>query len=77
MLWFVRKRCGHAQSGHPRGLLRLWLWHGTLPEVRYHLRTSGVAFPFVVERLSNTLARLREPSPRTADLRRARPDQSK
>ena len=45
----------------PRGLLRLWLWHGTLPGVlRYDLRTSGVAFPFVFERLSNPPARLQE-----------------
>ena len=34
--------------------------HGTLLGVRHHLRTSGVAFSFVLERLSNTPARLQE-----------------
>ena len=34
----------------------MWLWHDTLLEVPYALRTSGVAFPFVVERLSNTFS---------------------
>ena len=43
-----------------RGLLRLRLWHATLPGVCHRLRTSGVAFPFVLERLSNTPARLQE-----------------
>ena len=42
---------------------------GTLLGVRHHLRTSGVAFPFVIERLRNTAARSHQPSP---DLR-ARP----
>ena len=66
----VSKRWGDAHSGRPRGLVRLWLWHGTLLGVRYHLRTSGVAFPFVLERLSNTPARPQEASPRTPDLSR-------
>ena len=35
------------------------LWHGTLLGIPYALRTSGVAFPFVLERLSNTAARPR------------------
>ena len=35
------------------------LWHGALLGVSYALRTSGVAFPFVLERLSNTPARLK------------------
>jgi hypothetical protein len=39
------------------------LWHGTLPVIAHALRTSGVAFPFVLERLSNTH---QEASPRTA-----------
>ena len=37
----------------PRGLLRLWLWHGTLPGVCCHLRTSCVAVSSVLERLSS------------------------
>ena len=41
------------------------------------LRTSGVAFPFVIERVNNTAARLEEPSPRTPDLSRVRPVVSK
>ena len=47
-----------ADSVLPKSPPRLWLWHGTLLGVCYHLRTSGVAFPFVLKRLSNTLARL-------------------
>ena len=54
-------RWGDAHSGRPRCLVAMRLWHGTLLGVRYHLRTSGVAFPFVRERLSNTPARLYEP----------------
>ena len=34
-------------------LVAMRLWHGTLLGVSYGLRTSGVAFPFVLERLSN------------------------
>ena len=53
-----------AHSGRPRCLLRLRLRHGTRLGVCYHLRTSGVAFPFVIERLSNTPgARPQQPSP--------------
>ena len=47
----ARRTAGKATS---RGLGRVWLWHGTLLGVRSHLHTSGAAFPFVVERLSNT-----------------------
>ena len=60
-------------------LARLRLWHGTLlvvtTRVTITLRTSGVAFPFVLERLklNNTAAPLQEPSPRTPDLSRVRP----
>ena len=45
--------------------------------VRYHLHISGVAFPFVLKRLSNTPARPQEPSLRTPDLSRVRPVVSK
>ena len=50
------------------------LRHGTLLGVPYALRTSGIAFPFVLERLSNTPARLQEASPRTPDLTAVRGD---
>ena len=53
-----------ADSGCPRCLVAMWLWHGTLPGVPHALRTSGAAFPFVIERLSNPPARLQEASPR-------------
>ena len=68
----MSKRWGHAHLGRLRGLGRVWLWHGTLLGVRHHLRTSGVAFPFVIERLSNTPARPQEPSPCTPDLSRVK-----
>ena len=68
-----RVRCRHAHSGRLRGLGRVWLWHGALLGVRHHLRTSGDAFPFVLERLSNSPARPQEPSP----LSRVRPVASK
>ena len=51
-----------------RGLVRLWLRHGTLLGAVRDLRTSGAAVPFVLERLSNT----QEPSPCTPDLSRER-----
>ena len=51
---------GDAQSGRPRGLAAMQLWHGTLLGVPHVARTSGIAFPFVLERLSNTPARLPE-----------------
>ena len=41
-------------------------WHGALLKVRDALRTSGVAFPFVLERLSNPPAHPQEASPHTA-----------
>ena len=49
------KGWGHADSGCPRGLAKM-------PHVA---RTSGAAFPFVLARLSNTLARLPEASLRS------------
>ena len=52
-------------SGCPRCLAAMRLWHGTLLGVSYALHTSGVAFPFVIERLSNTPARPQEASPHT------------
>ena len=52
-----------AHSDCSRGLVRLWLRHGTLLSALRDLRTSGVAVPFVIERLSNTPARLPEASP--------------
>ena len=60
----VSKRCRHAHSGRLRGLGRVWLWHDALLGMRHHLRTSSVAFPFVLERLSNPPARLHEAPPR-------------
>jgi hypothetical protein len=39
-----------------RCLVAMWLWSGTLLGVPYALRTSGVAFRFVLERLSNPAA---------------------
>ena len=33
-------------------------WHRTLPGATHVARTSGVALPFVLKRLSNTPARL-------------------
>ena len=59
----VSKRRRHAHSGRLCGLGRVWLWHGALLGVRYHLCTSGVALPFVLERLSITPARPKEPYP--------------
>ena len=47
-----------------------WFWRGTLLGVAHVARTSSVAFPFVLERLSNTPARLPEASQRTPDLSR-------
>ena len=44
---------GDAHSGRLRCLQRLRLQHGTLLGVRYGLRTSGVAFPFVASWESN------------------------
>ena len=44
----------------PRGMATMGLWHGTLHWVADACRTSGVAFPFVLKRLSNTAARLRD-----------------
>ena len=58
-----------THSNWSRGLVRLWLLHGTLLGAIRDLRTSGVAVPVVLERLSNTPACL----PRTLDLSRARP----
>ena len=60
-----QQRWGRAHLVRPRGLLRLWLWHGTLPGVCCHLRTSCVAFPSVLERLSNTPATTQSGAART------------
>ena len=57
----VSQRWGDAHPGCPRGLAAMRLWHGTLLGVLHALRTSGVAVPFVHERLSNTPARNHEP----------------
>ena len=56
-------RWGNAHSGCPRCLAAMRLWHGALLGVRYALRTSGVALPFVLERLSSPTARPQEASP--------------
>ena len=69
----MSKASTHAHPKRPRGLVRLWLWHSTLLVAARALRTSGIALPLVLERLSNTATRLQEPSPRTADLSRVRP----
>ena len=55
-----------------RGLVWLWLRHGTLPGLQSAIHTSGAAVPFELERLSNTPARLEEASSRTPDLSRAK-----
>ena len=52
------------RSGCPRYSVAMRLWRGTLLGGGYALRTSGVAFPFVLERLSNTPPRPQEASPR-------------
>ena len=69
----VSQQWEDAQSGCSRALVRLRLRRGTLRSALRHLRTSGVADPFVLARLSNTAARLAEASPRTQDLRRVWP----
>ena len=69
-------RWGNAHSGRPRCLAAMRLGHGALLGVCYDLLTSGVAFPFVLERLSNPPERPQEASPRTADLSRGRPWES-
>ena len=68
----MSKEWTHAHPERPRGLVTLWLWHGTFPAAARALRTSGISFPFVLERLSNTATRRQEPSPRMADLSRVR-----
>ena len=60
--WESKQR-GNAKTGCPRCLAATRLWHGTLLGVLHVARTSGVAFPSVLERLSNTPARLQEASP--------------
>ena len=47
----MSNRWGNAHSGCPRCLVAMWLWHGTLLGVPHALRTSGDAFPFVIDRL--------------------------
>ena len=62
-----------AHSDRTRGFVRLRLRHGTPLGVLYTICASGAAVPFVLERLSNTLARLEEAFSRTPDLSRSRP----
>ena len=49
---------GRPLAGRPRGLHRLWLWLCTLPRMRYHRRTSGIAVSFPLALRSLTPARL-------------------
>ena len=70
----LSNRWGHAGSAPFRGVATMRLWHGTLLAVGGARRTSGVAFPFVLERLSNTPARLQEPSPHTVTGQSTRKD---
>ena len=67
----MSQRWEDAHSDQSRGMVRLWLRYGTLLGALQDLRTSGVALPFVLERLSNTPARLSEASRRALDLSRA------
>ena len=67
LIYCLHSLCEKQRGGRVRGVATMPLWHGTLLAVGHALRTSGVAFPFVLERLSNTPARHQEPSPRTAD----------
>ena len=69
----MSQRWEDAHSECSRGLVSLWFRRGTLLGALRDLRTSGVAVPFVLERLSNTPARLPKAAPRTLDLSRARP----
>ena len=62
----MSQRWEDARSDCSRGLVRLWLRHGTLQGAPPDLRTTGAAVPFVLERVSNTPARF------TAGLSRAR-----
>ena len=58
----VSQRWADAHSDCSRGLVRLRLRHDALQGTPRHLRTSGVGVPVVLERLSNTPARLPEAS---------------
>ena len=69
----VSLRWEDARSDCSRGLVRLWLRHGTLLGALRDLRARGVAVPVVLERLSNTLALFPYTSPRKIDLSRAWP----
>ena len=51
---YVSQQWEDGYSDCSRGLVRLWLRHGTLLGACRDLRTSGVAVPFVLERLSST-----------------------
>ena len=67
----VSERWKDAHSDCARGLVRLWLRHGTLLVAHRDLSTSGVVVSFVLSRLSNTLVRHHEPPPRSPDLSKA------
>ena len=54
----VSARWSHSHSDRPRGLVRLHVWHDTLLAHANAIRTCGAACPVVLERLSNTPARL-------------------
>ena len=49
----VWKRWVHAHSSCIRGLVSMWLWHGTHLMAPHAWRITRIAFPFVLARLSN------------------------
>ena len=66
LIYCLHSLCEKQRGGRVRGVATMPLWHGTLLAVGHALRTSGVAFPFVLERLSNPPAHPQEASPHTA-----------
>ena len=61
----MSERWEDAHYDCARGLVRLWIRDGTVLGAPAALRTSGVAVPFALERLSNTPAHPQGPSPCT------------
>ena len=56
-------RCEHGRSALARGSVARWLRRNTPQVVYYGHRANSVACPFVIERQSNTPARLQKASP--------------